>query len=518
MGCRGGPVRKVAQVTSLIGTVYFVGAGPGAPDLISVRGTRLLARAETVVHDRLIDRALLENLRDDAEIIDVGKVPGNHKVSQDQINRILVDRAKEGKTVVRLKGGDPFVCRRGYEEAHWCFEHGVPCVIVPGVTSAIAGPTAAGIPITQRKLVRSIAVVTATGASECESTDLDFEALAAIDTLIIMMGRAALRAFASQLIGAGRSPQTPVACVRNATMSSQQVVTANLADIADVVEQAGLQSPIVTIVGEVAALAERDRRCVAGPLMGMRIAITGPASAHALADALGALGAVVIRCPMLYFEDAPNSDAISEMMLNLHRYDWIAFTSVQGISALSAHWRANGCDARALGDCKVAVVGPGTAKGLERLGLRADLVAEPHSARGLAATLDRACELSGTRNLYPRSDVAKPTFVNLLRERGAHVDDYVAYRNKEAAVPEAVLGRLRDGVDLVVFMSPSAAERFARLDLELATDPIIASIGPSTAEGLRSLGFNVDITPQRHTADGLVQAIVNHVWSTVSDD
>ncbi|MFQ5462249.1 MAG: uroporphyrinogen-III C-methyltransferase [Phycisphaerae bacterium] len=504
-------------MSSLIGTVYFVGAGPGAPDLISVRGARLLARAETVVHDRLIDRALLENLREDAEIIDVGKVPGDHKVSQEQINRILVDRAKQGKTVVRLKGGDPFVFGRGYEEAHWCFEHGVPCVVVPGVTSAIAGPTAAGIPITQRKLVRSIAVVTATAATECESPDLDFRALSVIDTLIIMMGRAALRAFASQLIGAGRSPQTPVACIRNATMSSQQIITATLGEIADVVDQAGLASPIVTIVGQVAALAERDRRCVAGPLMGMRIAITGPASAHALADALGALGAVVIRCPMLYFENTPNSDAIAQKMVNLRRYDWIVLTSAQGILALSAHWRANGCDVRALGDCKVAVVGPGTARGLERLGLRADLVAEPHSARGLAATLERACELSGSRILYPRSDVAKPTLVDLLRAKGARVDEYVAYRNKEAAVSEAVLGQLRDGVDLVVFMSPSAAERFARLDLDLATKPLIASIGPSTAEGLRSLGFSVDITPERHTADGLVQAIVAHVWSTVSD-
>ena len=238
------------------GIVYLVGAGPGDPELITVRGLKLLRRADVVIHDRLIGRALLEEVPNEAEIVDVGKTPGDHRLSQLKINALMVDRAGRGLTVVRLKGGDPFVFGRGYEELTACREGGVHCVVVPGITSALAGPTAAGIPITCRELVRTLCIITAVSASESDAPPMDYSTLASVDTLVILMGRAKLAEIARELIDAGRKGSTPVACVEWATTPRQRVVVGTLETIAEAADREGLTAPVVTVVGEVAAKAE----------------------------------------------------------------------------------------------------------------------------------------------------------------------------------------------------------------------------------------------------------------------
>lgn len=243
---------------STIGTVYLVGAGPGDPELITVRGLSLLRRADVVVHDRLVARELLDEAGTDAEMIDAGKSPGQHRFCQEWINALIVDRASRGLSVVRLKGGDPFVFGRGFEEVTACHEAGVPCVVIPGVSSAIAAPAAAGIPVTTRGLVRSLAIVTAQVARDGSGPALDYAALAAMDTVVILMGRAKLGVTCRALIAAGRSPQTPAACIERATTCDQRTVRGTLDSLEEAVSRANLQAPVVTVIGTVAAVANHS--------------------------------------------------------------------------------------------------------------------------------------------------------------------------------------------------------------------------------------------------------------------
>jgi uroporphyrin-III C-methyltransferase len=257
------------------GEVYLVGAGPGDPELMTIKGLRLLRSADVVVHDRLIGHDLLRHCREDAEVIDVGKYPDHHRISQQQINRILVDRAGEGLMVVRLKGGDPFVFGRGMEELEACRAAHLPCHVVPGISSAIAGPASAGIPVTSRGIARSFAVITGRTDPGLPGHTIDFAALAKIDTVIFMMGRSNLRSLADGLMEAGREASTPATCVQNATMPDEKVVTGCLADIADRVDAAGLKSPLVTLVGEVAGLADPEVGCRASDAVPPSIELDG---------------------------------------------------------------------------------------------------------------------------------------------------------------------------------------------------------------------------------------------------
>ncbi len=242
------------------GTVYLVGAGPGDPDLLTVRGLKLLRQADVVVHDRLVSQRMLEQARADAEVIDAGKAPGQHRYSQPWINALLIDRARKGLSVVRLKGGDPFVFGRGYEELTACRNASVACLVVPGVSSAFAAPAAAGIPVTNRGSVRSVAIITGQVAHDGSEPSLDFRALAAMDTLVILMGRANLEELTQGLIDAGREPTTPAACIERATMPDQRVTRATLATVADAAERDGLRPPVVSVIGKVAACASNTEQ------------------------------------------------------------------------------------------------------------------------------------------------------------------------------------------------------------------------------------------------------------------
>lgn len=538
-----------------MGRVYLVGAGPGDPGLITMLGHSLLAAADVVLHDRLSNPALLAVCRPDAELINVGKTPGGPSGTQAEINALLVARAQTGKTVVRLKGGDPFVFGRGYEELEACRAADVPCMAVPGVSSALAGPASAGIPVTHREIARSFAVITGnvTGADAGPTVaPHDYAALARIDTLVILMGRAGLTEIAAQLIAAGRAPDTPAACVQSATLTEQRVVRGTLATIAEIADRAGLQAPIVTVVSATAAMSldragfdapvpihatlsraacgtdlrsvssTEDRRDVdeagaqrasakrsAGSpshsLAGRRLALTQAATATGeLRRLLHEARATLVDLPLIevrYPQPPPVLDLSGSRLA-----DWLAFTSVHGVRGLRRCLAAAGKDARALHGVRIAAIGPGTARELQSHGLRADLLAPTHSSHGLLAALRETVDLSGARILCPHGSEALPTLAAGLRAAGALVTTLVAYETHPATPSPAALAGFASGVDAVLFCSPTAIRQYHALGLS-AGGAALACIGPTTAETARTLGYEVQVEPKAAGSAGLVTAL-----------
>ena len=507
------------------GIVYLVGAGPGDPGLITVRGQALLQSADVVVYDRLIGRELLAQAKPNAELIDAGKRPGFQRLTQEHTNALLIDRARRGLFVVRLKGGDPFVFGRGYEELAACRESGVDCVVVPGVTSAIAGPAAAGIPVTTRGAARSFAVVTA----EVASSDIappDYAAFAGVDTLVILMGRAGLRGAVDQLIAAGRDPSTPSACIERATTREQRVERATLATIADAVERAGLAAPMITVVGDVAGLpdvscgvasrglpARRDGIPPAAQeegLAGKRIAVTRPRSAgRELQRRLLAAGAIPISLPMIRIASIEDACELDEAIGRLADYQWIVFNSIHAVRAFRKRLEALAKDARCLAGCRVAAIGCTTAKELARLGLRADVLPKRHTAAELARAIRDSGLAQGSRVLVPRGDLGGADICRELRSAGAIVEDTIAYRTEDATPSHPVLEEVRRGVDAILFFSPSAVRRFAALALPVG-DAVIGCVGPATASAVADAGLPVGFTAEQHSAAGVFEALEKH--------
>lgn len=491
------------------GMVYLVGAGPGDPGLMTVRGRDLLRNADVIVHDRLIGRELLASARGEAELVDVGKVPGRHHVAQEQINEVIVDRARRGLTVVRLKGGDPFVFGRGFEEWTACRGAGVECVVVPGVSSAFAAPAAAGIPVTCRGVAASVAIVTAENAAETGQA-FDAKALARIDTVVILMGRARLADVTQSLIAAGRDPSTPAACIERATTPRQRVTVATLATIAEAVERDGLCAPIVTVVGEVAAYAADAAAREQSPLCGKRIVVTRPrSSANELERKLTAAGATTIHCPLIRIVYPTSNDALDEAIRKIDRYQWLVFSSVHGVIGYWKRLDFLGLDARALGSCKVAAVGPATAKRLRRQGIRPELLPPAFDGDALARSLCESSNLPLGRVLFPCGDIARPTIPEGLRRGGASVDAIVVYATVDATPSEMARTLIDEGVDAIVFCSPSAVRRFASLGLS-AGDAVNACIGPTTASAARSAGLRVEVVAEEHSAGGMLAALERH--------
>ncbi len=502
------------------GTVYLVGAGPGDPGLITVRGRRLLEQADVVAHDRLAGRSLLALARADAEIIDVRKTCGHGEHAQDRINTLLVDRARRGRMVVRLKGGDPFVFGRGWEEWRACCDAAVPCRVVPGVTSAIAVPAMAGIPITCRGAGRAFAVVAARGRNGDDTSALAYEALAKINTVVILMGRGNLGEVAGSLIEAGRDRSTPAACIERGTTPQQRSAYGTLGTIAQVADEQGLCAPVVTIVGDVARCVDEHGSGLdtdaahAGangdPLSGRRVVITRSADSSAEMRArLLAAGAIPIEAPMIRMDhpDAPHD--LDAAIRTLARYDWIAFSSVHGVRGFFDRLSAQGLDARALAPCKVAAIGPITAGALQNRGISPERVADPYSADVLAAGMLREMDGRATRVLCPHGEAAKPVLSQKLCQDGVIVDEVVAYRTLALTPPASVRRALSEGVDAVLLCSPAAALRFGRLGWH-AAHPVVACIGPSTAAAARQAGLAVDVIAEQHTDGGLLAALEHH--------
>jgi uroporphyrinogen III methyltransferase/synthase len=497
------------------GFVYLVGAGPGDPELLTVRGRECLAAADVVIHDYLVDPRLLRHARPQAEVFSSGKSGDASERDQQQqaINERMVAAALAGKVVVRLKGGDPFVFGRGGEEARALVDAGIRFEIVPGVSSAIAVPAYAGIPVTERGLNSSFTVVTGHEAPNA-ARPLDWHALARMETLIFLMGLRTLASIARRLREAGMRPDTPAACVRSGTRPDQQTVVGTLADIAEAVARAGFEPPAILVVGEVVKRRTRLAWFEQRPLLGRRIVVTRAAEEGAkLAARLERLGAEAVAAPTIELEDVAPPAALDAALAALETFDWVVFTSAHGVAVFFARLYASGADVRRLGKARLAAIGSATANALANRGLRVDLV--PPTFRGEALAEALAPHVGGRRVLLPRAEGAREVLARMLVRAGADVADVPTYRAKAAAsLPGSVTALLGlDAIDAITFTSPSTVRGFHALlqGGALATGGArIACIGPVTAEAARTLGWSVDVEAREYTVEGLTQALIDY--------
>ena len=506
------------------GKVYLVGAGPGDPGLLTVKGHSVLRQADVVIYDYLANPELLLEAKPGAEIIYVG-LHREERLSQDEINRLLVDRARQGKRVCRLKGGDPFVFGRGGEEAEYVAGSGVPFEIVPGVSAGYAVPAYAGIPLTHRQLASSVLFITGHEDPEKEGgSNLDWERIAhGASTLVFFMGVKTIGHIAKNLIQAGRAPSTPVALIRWGTRGEQQVVTGILATIADQVAKAGLKPPALTVVGDVVRLRDKLQWFECLPLFGERILITrAREQAAELAAPLRALGAETLELPTIAFQDPEDWSPLDQALRQLSSYDWMLFTSVNGVRKLMSRMAATGQDIRNLAHAKLCAIGPATAQELRRYLLQVETVPDEYRAEGVLAAL-AGVSLEGSRVLIPRAKVARDVLPDELRNRGALVDVVEAYRTvlPTESVERAGVIFSRHRPTLITFTSSSTVRNFLKLlPSQQGTDCLanlqIASIGPITSETLRQQGLPVHMEAREYTIAGLVEAITTSRAKTFS--
>ena len=499
------------------GKVYLVGAGPGDPGLITVKGWSLLREADCVVYDHLIPAALLQLAREGAEMVYVGKETGHHSLEQEEINRLLIERARRGCRVVRLKGGDPFVFGRGGEEGEALVEAGIPFEVVPGVSSAIAVPAYAGIPVTHRGLASGVAILTGHGPSK-EGSAIQWAKLATgVDTLVFLMGVANLPTIVNELISHGRDPKTPCAAIRWGTTGEQRTVTGTLETIHDAVSTAGLTPPVILVVGEVVTLRKNLNWFEARPLFGKTIIVTRPRlQIAALAQPLEEAGAQVVECPVIQIEPPESWEICDGAIERLSAYAWIVFTSPNGVRAFLRRLRHRGRDLRAFGSAQLAAIGPETAEECRRSGLDPELVPGEYRAEGLVESL-RPHVRPGIEILLPRASEARELLPVSLEALGARVTVAPVYRtlpSKEGADRAREL-LARRAVAVVTFTSSSTVRNFMAFfdpgeKERLLGGVAVAVIGPVTAETAAEHGLTVAIMPSAYTVPALAAAIVEH--------
>ncbi|WP_136805817.1 uroporphyrinogen-III C-methyltransferase [Desulfosediminicola flagellatus] len=508
--------------TNRSGKVYLVGAGPGDPGLITVRGKYLLEKAEVLVYDYLASKKLLKHVPKDAILIYAGKRGGvKHTHTQEEINQMLVDHAKSGKVVVRLKGGDPFIFGRGGEEVQELYKAGVPFEVVPGVTSATAAATYAGIPITHRDFTASVAFLTGHEDPTKADSNIDWSKLATgAGTLVIYMGIKNLPIIVKNLLKHGRDPKTPVAVVRWASTPEQRSVVGTLETIADVVKDAGITPPSLIIVGEVVSLKESVDWFEKRPLFGRKIIVTRTREqASELMAGLEEAGANCIECSTINITPVENYTVLDGELERLDEYHWILFTSLNGVKYFFERLFAKGMDARDLKGPDIGVVGKSTADYLLQYGLNADLIPSVFTGEGLAESLlDQGIE--GRNILIPRAQQAREILPETLRGAGAQVTIAPVYQNvPPAGRKEALREELEAGnVDMLTFTSSSTVRNFLTMVdaaneeelLSLLNGVKIAAIGPITAKTVTDNGLQVDIQPEEYTIPAMVEAIVDY--------
>ncbi len=496
-----------------IGKVYLVGAGPGDPDLISVKGANCLRQADVVVYDRLANEAFLALAPPTAEMIDVGKAAGNHTMPQPEINKLLAAKAKEGKTVVRLKGGDPFVFGRGGEEAEVLVAEGVPFEVVPGITSAIAVPAYAGIPVSHRGLASSFAVITGHEDPAKPDSSINWEKLATgVDTLVFLMGLGNLAEIASKLVENGRSASTPVAVISQGTYPGQQVVTGTLKNIIECVEKHPLPMPAITVVGKVVGMREKIAWFDNRPLFGKRVLVTrATGQASNLGKLLTEHGAIPVEMPAIEIQPIEKNAELEKAISNLEDYNWLIFTSANAVAAFWHGLEKQKKDARALSGLTVGAIGPATKQTLEAKGISPDFVPEIHTSEGIADALKKE-KIIGARFLLPRADIADKALAEAIAGLGATVDDIAVYQTAPATAGIARAKKALDDskIDIITFASSSkvnnlvAAFKGKPVELHGAK---VACIGPKTAETVRKAGLKVDIMAKEQSIPALVEAI-----------
>ena len=486
--------------------VYLVGAGPGDPDLITWKGRKLLALADSVLYDHLANQHLLALTRPDCERVYVGKKKAVRAYPQEEISRMLIERARRGLNVVRLKGGDPFIFGRGGEEAEALADAGIPFEVVPGVTSPLGIAAYSGVPLTHRDHTRLVTFVTGHDAE-----GIDWSKVGQSETLVIFMGIAAIREIARQIVSHGRSPETPAIAVRWGTRPDQETITGTLADIADRIERAHLKPPATVIIGEVVSLHSKLNWYEKLPLFGRKIVVTrAQDQAAELSDRLRALGAEPIEVPVIEIAPPRDPGPLDEAIEQLSSYDWLIFTSVNGVRFFMDRLDQSRHDLRSL-KARICAIGPATRRAVENLHLKVDLMPEEYVAESLVHAF-AAESLGEKRILLPRAAVARDLIPAELRKLGAHVDVVEAYRN---IVPENVgreIGEVFGGTekpDWVTFTSSSTVSNLVVFaGREALAGVKIASIGPITSETAESHGLEVHAEAKQYTIDGLVEAIL----------
>ncbi|HYC80139.1 MAG TPA: uroporphyrinogen-III C-methyltransferase [Solirubrobacterales bacterium] len=491
------------------GIVYLVGAGPGDPGLMTARSLQLIAAADAIFYDRLIPPGALAGAREDAELVYVGKAPGKPSLPQEEIGERLVAAARAGRSVVRLKGGDPFVFGRGGEEGEALRAAGVEFEVVPGVTAGVAASAYAGIPVTHRDDASAVAFVTGHEDPEKPTSALDWEALARFPgTLVFYMGVKRLGENAAALIAAGRDAEEPAAAVERGTWPGQRTVVATLGTIADAVAREEIGAPALVVVGAVAARREQLAWLERRPLHGRSVVVTrARAQASGLAGTLRELGAAVVELPAIRIERLSESEEVRTAVAAIGNYSLVCLTSPNGVRLLFEALAAAGKDARALADATVAAIGPGTARELAARGIRADVVPERFVAEALVAAL-AGVEVEGRRVLVARAAEARDVLPEALRERGAEVDVVALYETVREQPDEAAVAATQEA-DYVTFTSSSTVRNLLEaLGGRFPTGARVVSIGPVTSATARELGLRVDVEAERHDVDGLLAALL----------
>jgi uroporphyrinogen III methyltransferase/synthase len=492
------------------GTVYLVGAGPGDPGLVTRRALELVREADAIVYDRLIPAGLVSEARADAELRYVGKEPGKPSMEQEDINALLVELGRGGKSVVRLKGGDPFVFGRGGEEAQALVAAGVPFEVVPAVTSGIAAPAYAGIPVTHRDEASAVAFITGHEDPAKPESAIDWEALARFPgTLVFYMGVKQLPEISKRLIDAGRPADMPAAVVERGTLPAQRSVVSTLGEIAKRVADEGVRPPAITLVGPVARLAGEIAWLEQRPLHGRTIAVTrARAQASGLAQRLARLGAEVVETPAIRIEPRPVTGEIAQAAREIGSFAVVCVTSPNGATLLLDAVEAVGGDARSLAGVEVAAIGPGTAAELARRGIRPDIVADVSTAEGLLDALAEV-EVAGERVLVARASEARDALPDGLRERGADVVVVPLYDTVAETLGESELAAV-ERADFVTFTSSSTVRFFMEAlgERGFPNGARIVSIGPITSKTARELGLDVHAEAANHDIDGLVDTLL----------
>ncbi|HEX5413116.1 MAG TPA: uroporphyrinogen-III C-methyltransferase [Terriglobia bacterium] len=494
------------------GKVYLVGAGPGDTGLLTLKGKAALERADAVVYDFLANEDLLRYALPHCEKICVGKRPGHKNSSQEEINQLLVDRAAQGNIVVRLKGGDPFIFGRGGEEAQVLAKAGIPFEIVPGITSGYAAAAYAGIPLTHRDLSSSVTFVTGHEDPSKSSSSVDWTSLAtATDTLVLFMGVRNLSEISAALLKGGKEPRTPAAVIFWGTRAAQQTLTGTLADIA--AKAKGVEAPAIIVVGKVAALREELNWFERLPLFGKRIVTTrARGQSAAFRDALESLGAESIEIPAIEIRDPHSWQPLDRAIGRLQEFDYLLFTSTNGVAKFLGRLAACGRDVRDLKGLLIGAIGPATAAELAATGIRADFLPEEYRAEGLIECL-KGAEVRGKSFLIPRAKVARDILPRSLEERGARVEVVEAYETVQPDLAAGELERLLSPrPDAITFTSSSTLTNFVNLVENAGLRKIlerlaIASIGPITSQTVRQHGLEVAMEAANSTVDGLIEAL-----------
>ena len=502
------------------GKVYLIGAGPGDPGLLTIKGMETIQKADVVVYDYLAAPALLKYASPDAEIIYVGKKGGDHTLTQDKISQLLADKGKQGKIVARLKGGDPFIFGRGGEEAEVLIDAGIEFEIIPGVTSAIAAPAYAGIPLTHREHASSVSIITGHEDPLKQESSIQWDCLAKSgSTLVFLMGVKNLSNITINLMKKGKDPSTPVALVRWGTTPLQQTVTGTLETIEDRVKEAGLKSPAIIVVGSVVNLREKMNWFESRPLLGKTIVVTrARVQASELVNSLSALGARCIEIPTIRVIPPRDKKPLVNAVKSLANFDWIVFTSVNGVKHFFDTLYAEKKDVRLLGHLKFACIGPATKAELALYGIVSDILPKTYMAESVVEAFSNV-EIKGKRVLLPRAKEARTILPEELDRMGAEVVEVTAYETISEEIHDNELTRLlaESDVDMVTFTSSSTVKNFKLLVeqkkdiIKMGPGVIAACIGPITADTAASLGITPEIVATEYTIPGLVDAIVQHI-------